>query len=232
METTHIMLEGRAIALAIRRLQHARRITLRLSAARDGIILTLPKRTPVAQGMDFFHSKRAWILEHVASDSGVSIRDGAIIPILGTDCIIRHRQGRGVTCLESRPEGNLLYIYGEPAFTQRRVCDFLKKHMLAHCTRRAKALATMIGKTVSGVRLRDMRACWGTCSAKGVLSFNWRLVFAPADVLDYLIAHEVAHLAEMNHSARFWKTVAILCPHAQTSRRWLRKEGHLLHRYG
>ena len=229
MEMTVIALQGRPIRLGIRRHAQARRISLRLSAARDSIILTLPRRASVASGLRFFHAKSAWILAHVEPESAIALADGAVIPILGENCVICHKQGRGIAAINDKSE---LHIYGDPAFTARRVRDFLKKHLLAECAQRAESMAAQLGKKPRDVKIRDTRSRWGSCSAKGGLTFNWRLVLAPTQVVDYLVAHEVAHLAEMNHGPRFWQVVEELCPHYKAARKWLKAEGHRLHRYG
>ena len=80
--------------------------------------------------------------------------------------------------------------------------------------------------------MRDTKSRWGSCSASGCLNFSWRLILAPPFVLDYLAAHEVAHLKEMNHSRRYWATLRKLCPHTDEAERWLKRHGTELHKYG
>jgi predicted metal-dependent hydrolase len=82
------------------------------------------------------------------------------------------------------------------------------------------------------VGLRDTTSRWGSCSSQGSLNFSWRLILAPAYVLDYLAAHEVAHLVHMNHSARFWKLTRKLCAETDRAEAWLKAHGKDLHRYG
>jgi len=228
METTQIPLDGRMIPLSIRRHRRARRISLRLSPARDGIVMTLPMRASVESGMRFFSDKAQWVLSNVDENAAIPLEDGMLIPLLGADYRIRRRDGRGVSHLAA---GELI-VFGAAQFTSRRVRDFLKKHLRGICLERAAAMAQQLGKKVSDVRIRHMGSRWGSCSAGGKLTFHWQLVFAPMEVALYLVAHEVAHLKEMNHSDRFWRTVAQLCPNAETPRRWLKKHGHTLHRFG
>jgi predicted metal-dependent hydrolase len=230
MEITHVRLGERVIAVSIQRHMRARRISLRLSPARDGIIMTLPRRAALTSGMEFFTSKSSWILANLDSEASVSFNDGSIIPMLGKTYTIRRTPGRGVSTLNE--ETAELHIYGSAEFTPRRVKDFLKKHLQHYAFERATERARILGKNVSEVRLRDTRSRWGSCTAKGKLTFNWRLVFAEPEIVNYLIAHEVAHLVEMNHSERFWHVVATLCPEHQSARAWLKKEGHRLHRFG
>jgi predicted metal-dependent hydrolase len=228
MDTTHVPLGGQIIPLAIRRHRRARRISLRLSPARDGIVMTLPQRASVTSGMDFLHSKAGWVLANVEPDKAVALADGAILCILGENCTIRRMEGRGLSGLS----GGELRIHSAPEFVARRVRDFLKKQLREACIARAQAMAAALGKTVREVKIRDTRSRWGSCSTDGTLTFHWQLVFAPAPILDYLVAHEVAHLKEMNHSARFWKVVGALFPDHARARKWLKREGHTLHRFG
>jgi len=228
----HIPLGERLIPLVIRRHTRAKRISLRISPAKDGIVMTLPKRASVHTGMKFFMSKTDWVLTHVEQSGVLALGDGVIIPIIGEAHTIRYIGGRGIAKLAVAEPGPELLIYGAASFTPRRVKDFLKKHLQAECAVRARAMAATIGKKLRDVKVRDTSSRWGSCTAGGSLTFNWRLVFAAPHILDYLIAHEVAHLAEMNHSAHFWAVVRELCPDYKAAREWLRKSGHILHRYG
>ena len=227
MEITHIPLGERMIPLSIRRHKRARRITLRLSAARDGVVMTLPRRASVESGMRFFSRQAQWVLDNVETSGSLSFTDGVVLPIMGQDITIRYSAGRGV----SEIKGAELHIHGNPEFLARRVKDFLKKYLQAECLEQARAMAEALGVTVREVRIRDTRSRWGSCSTGGNLTFNWRLVCAPPPVLHYLIAHEVAHLKEMNHSKRFWEVVASLSPDMAPARKWLKQNGHRLYRY-
>ena len=114
---------------------------------------------------------------------------------------------------------------------QRRLADELKRLRLASGLT-GRQIAERLGVTIRRVSVRDQATRWGSCSTTGVLSFSWRLVLAPRYVLDYLAAHEVAHLVEMNHSRRFWKLVSRICPDMQRAKVWLDVHGTDLHRYG
>ncbi len=93
---------------------------------------------------------------------------------------------------------------------------------------RAAHWAGLMGVGFSGIRIKDQRSLWGSCSRAGKLNFNWRLVMAPPEVLDYLVIHELAHLLEMNHSRRFWACVCVWCPGHKAFRKWLREHGQEL----
>jgi predicted metal-dependent hydrolase len=123
-------------------------------------------------------------------------------------------------------------VRGDPAHLPRRVRDHLTALAKRDFAARARAAATRIGKSVSRVGVRDPRSRWGSCSSKGSLSFSWRLVLAPDSVVDYVVAHEVAHLIEMNHGPRFWRLVASLVSDVDKSRAWLRRHRNELLSYG
>jgi len=114
----------------------------------------------------------------------------------------------------------------------RRVADWLKKSARAEISKRTELSAQSIGQRVARLSVRDTRTRWGSCSEDGHLSFSWRLILAPEMVLDYVVAHEVAHLAELNHGHSFWRLVDQLCPGNKVPRHWLKRYGATLHRYG
>jgi predicted metal-dependent hydrolase len=144
-----------------------------------------------------------------------------------------HRPGeRGVVWLEASERGPLICVSGERPHVARRVADFLKrearKDLEAAVARHSKRLGVKPRRIV----LRDTVSRWGSCSSTGGLNFSWRLILAPPFVLDYLAAHEVAHIVHMNHSPMFWKLTRRL--HSETDRAevWLKIHGPNLHRFG
>ncbi|MBI5245699.1 MAG: M48 family metallopeptidase [Elusimicrobia bacterium] len=94
---------------------------------------------------------------------------------------------------------------------------------------RAEFYAPLLGVTFGRISVKDQRSLWGSCTRAGNLNFSWRLALAPEPVLDYLVVHELAHRAQMNHSRRFWEVVERVCPSHRTHRRWLRKNGKALY---
>lgn len=110
--------------------------------------------------------------------------------------------------------------------------DYLKREARKDLHKASLAYAEELGVRVKRVSIRDQSSRWGSCTSAGSLSFSWRLILAPAYVLDYLAAHEVAHLVEMNHSPRFWRVVARICPSVERAKNWLDTYGNDLHRYG
>jgi predicted metal-dependent hydrolase len=159
---------------------------------------------------------------------------GTVIPLRGVAHRIVHRSGeRGTVWTETRDSGEkIVCVAGDVEFTDRRVHDFLKREARKELHKASMAYADALGVRVKRVSIRDQSSRWGSCTSAGSLSFSWRLVLAPPHVLDYLAAHEVAHLVEMNHSPRFWRVVDRVCDHVERAKRWLDTHGNDLHRYG
>jgi predicted metal-dependent hydrolase len=114
----------------------------------------------------------------------------------------------------------------------RRVRDYLVAQARSELASRARRLAARIGHNVARVSVRDTKSRWGSCSGRGNLSFSWRLILVPEPVIDYVVAHEVAHLAEMNHGPRFWRLVESLSPDSAAPRAWLKRHRNRLLSYG
>lgn len=232
MDTARVVLEvgGRGLSVLLRRSGSARRMSLRVLPSGEGVVLVLPMGARVADGLDFARSKAGWIENRlVRLPERVPFEEGAVVPLLGVPHTIRHRPDarRGVWA-----EEDILHISGRPEHLSRRLADWLKREARDVIAPRAHLHAATLGKQVNRISLRDPRSRWGSCTSGGDLSFSWRLVLAPLPVLEYVVAHEVAHLVEMNHSEAFWRIVAGLVPDVGASRSWLRSRGGELHRFG
>jgi predicted metal-dependent hydrolase len=217
--------------VTIRVSARARRLLLRVDAASRTVELVLPRGIGAEQGLRFVASHRGWITERLgALPQPVPFADGAIVPVLGTPHRIRRETDRSAPTV-TIADGEIR-VRGEEAHIARRVRDCLVRLAKEEMARRAQNHAARIGKTVARVSVRDTKSRWGSCSGSGNLSFSWRLVFAPEAVIDYVVAHEVAHLAEMNHGPRFWRVVASLTPEHATARAWLKRHRSRLLSYG
>ncbi|MBF0355672.1 MAG: M48 family metallopeptidase [Alphaproteobacteria bacterium] len=226
----NITLGQATLPLEILRRKGAVNMTLRLDPCSDTVRLVLPKGVPLAEGLSFVEQRREWLLGHLERlTPRVAFADGSVIPILGRPHMIHSRPDarRGVWI-----EAATLCVSGSPEYLQRRVRDFLKEMSRNEITRNARDKAHQIGADIGRITLKDTRGRWGSCTPEGDLSFSWRLLLAPPYVLDYVVAHEVAHLRELNHSARFWRLVAKLTLHMAEAKSWLRRHGASLHRYG
>jgi predicted metal-dependent hydrolase len=211
------------IAITLRRNARARRFSLRVGADGGRVTLTLPARAREAEAMAFARSQEGWLRATLARmPVATAVGPGSLIPVEGAVLCLTMAPGR------LRIEGGALLVPGDPAQAGARVAAWLKVMARTRLAAAADRHAAALGRPYSRLTLRDARSRWGSCSAQGALMFNWRLVMAPPAVLDYVAAHEVAHLAEMNHSPAFWAVVARLCPDWQARRAWLRANGGTL----
>jgi predicted metal-dependent hydrolase len=160
----------------------------------------------------------------------VAFAEGAIVPVLGVPHRIR-RESDPTAPPVAIVDGEIR-VRGEPEHVARRVRDYLVRLARQELARRARHYAERVGKPVTRVSVRDTKSRWGSCSSTGALSFSWRLVMAPEPVVDYVVAHEVAHLVEMNHGPRFWKLVRTMSPDCTTPRAWLKRHRTELLSYG
>ena len=217
--------------LTIRVNPRARRLLLRIDAAERAVELILPRGVPAEHGLRFLRAQRGWIAARLeALPRPVAFVEGAIVPVLGAPHRIR-RESDPAAPPVAIIDGEIR-VRGEPAHLGRRVRDHLIALARQELTRRARLYAAQIGKHIARVTVRDTKSRWGSCSAAGCLSFSWRLVLAPESIVDYVVAHEVAHLAEMNHGPRFWRVVKTLTPDCAAPRAWLNRHRNLLLSYG
>jgi predicted metal-dependent hydrolase len=221
------------IALTIRISSRARHIGLRIDPRLGGAELVLPKGVSKKRGLSFARSKTDWLLDHLAAlPAPVLFADGADIPYLGLPHRIRHIPQASFRRRPVWREEGYVFVSGETAHIARRVQDWLKAEARREMTARALACAAALEVVVKSITLRDPHSRWGSCSTRGILSFSWRLILAPENVLDYVVVHEVAHLAELNHGPKFWALVESRIADVGTARDWLRLHGASLHRFG
>jgi predicted metal-dependent hydrolase len=234
-QTLDIMFDGSAYRVRLRRHRQARRYTLRIQAATREVVLTIPLRGSLKEARDFAQKQGGWIAARLGRlPEAAPFADGAVVPLRGEPHRIAHRRGlRGTVWIETDSAGELLLcVAGQVPHIDRRIEDFLRREAKRDLEAASLRFANELGLAVRRVTLRDQSSRWGSCSTTGMLSYSWRLILAPSHVLDYLAAHEVAHLVEMNHSARFWRLVQRLCPDHMRAKTWLDVHGADLHRYG
>ena len=215
------------VDVELRRSARARRFSLRVSRLDGRVTLSLPLAAREAEAMKFLSAQEGWLRAALARMPGIAVVGiGSVLPVEGRMLTLVSGPGRSV-----RVEGDSLISPGDPARAGARALAYLKvlarDRLVAACDLHAGRL----GRRFSKLSLRDTRSRWGSCTSDGALMFSWRLVMAPSAVLDYVAAHEVAHLAQMNHSAAFWAVVDGLCPGYAAHRAWLRGEGQTLHGY-
>jgi len=222
--------QGVRIPLVVRRSQRARRIALKVDERAGAIELVVPRGASVAEALDFARTEADWVSTKLnALPARVAFADGAVVPVRGRPHAIRHhdRLRGGVWA-----EDGLLSVACAPDHLSRRVQDWFKTEARRIIVPMTHDKAAVLAKRPGRIGFRDQKARWGSCSERGDLSFNWRIVMAPEPVLDYVVAHEVAHLVEMNHSKAFWSLVERLTAHRRDGLAWLKTHGNTLHRYG
>ena len=198
-------------AIRLRRHRRARRYTLRIHPTDREAILTMPPRGTLVEAKEFARLHGGWIAARLGRlPKAAPFHAGTVVPLRGVPHRIVHRAGeRGTVWTETRDSGEkILCVAGGVEHMDRRVHDFLKREARKDLHKASLAYAEDLGVRVKRVSIRDQSSRWGSCTSAGSLSFSWRLILAPPYVLDYLAAHEVAHLVEMNHSARFWRVSA------------------------
>jgi predicted metal-dependent hydrolase len=221
--------------VTVRRHRRARRYTLRIHATRREAILSMPLRGSLSDAKAFAQRHGPWLAERLHKlPDGIAFADGGVLPLRGEPHRIAHRpRARGTVWRECGDDGaNLLCVAGDGAHTSRRVKDYLKREARRDLAIAARRYADALDVKYKRISVRDQSSRWGSCNSDGVLSFSWRLILAPPFVLDYLAAHEVAHLVEMNHSVRFWRLVDRICPETERAKAWINTHGNDLHRYG
>ena len=228
-----LKIDGATVALLVRRHPQARRMILRLNEQGTGAVVTIPKYVSFQDGVDMAARKTDWIKRQlVKRPQTVVFADGIEIPYLGTPHIVHHvPTGRGV-----RQIGSEIHVAGRPEHFNRRLTDWLKAQARSEISARAHEKAADVERRINRISIRDTRSRWGSCGTGGTLNFSWRLVLAPEHVLDYVVAHEVAHLVHHNHGDRFWALTDSLTAgppgRMNEARDWLSAFGRDLHRYG
>lgn len=219
----------------VKRSTRARRV--RLEMRREyGLVVVIPRTYPVERVTEVLRAKQRWVLRNLARQSqpcpllgGQGIKFGDVVSYLGRSLKVVAGKNRGVEC--ARLERNRLIVNGVPF--GKEVGSVLEQWYRAQA---AELIQEKVGKwgaelglNHTKVTIRGQKSRWGSCSRKGNLSFNWKLMMAPEAVIDYVVIHELAHLKEMNHSKRFWQLVAQHCPEWRECKKWLRTHEAELH---
>jgi predicted metal-dependent hydrolase len=215
-----VHIAGRSLEVEVRRHPGARRYTLRLAS--DGRLrLTVPRWASISEGLRFVAGQAAWIQRERLRQA------------------VRHAPWRHGTTIWHRGARTMLTVsegwarFGTPPvsvpISSPDVRDAVETHLRAEAVAtlpaRCLELADRHGLSITSVRVRNQRSRWGACSARGAITLNWRLIQMPSAVADYVILHELMHLKQPNHSRRFWREVAAVCPEWREAERWLRTWG-------
>jgi predicted metal-dependent hydrolase len=215
-----------AIRVQFRQNARARRLSLRVARNGGGVTLTAPMGVSLAAAKGFAIDKQDWLRRTLdGQPEQIVVAPGVQIPVEGRVLPVTVGPGkRGARVLDDRIE----VAVARPGPRIVAALKLLARDRLAAASGR---YAAQLGRSHGRITLRDTRSRWGSCGPTGDLMYSWRLIMAPTEVLEYVAAHEVAHLVEMNHSAAFWSVTAGLCPDYKRHRRWLRDHGAELQRY-
>ena len=223
-------------AVEVRRHAGARRLTLRVSRTRRAVIVTLPLQCDLGEAGNFLNRNIDWVRDRLDSlPQPVAFAHGAFMPLRGeTHRLVFNKSSgrRGVVWRHANGAFPELIVCGDAEHGRRRLTDWLAEQAKSDLNERVAHHAMALDVEPKRIAVRDQASRWGSCSTTRVLSFSWRLILAPPAILDYVAAHEVAHLTEMNHGPRFWSLVRKTYPDLDEAKRWLQIYGLDLHRYG
>jgi predicted metal-dependent hydrolase len=210
----------------------AKRMALRVDIHKRVVNLVLPKRASLRTAYLFAYEHRLWIREKVKSfPAQVTYQNGVIIPLLGKDREILLDYDPALKTTSIQLTGNVITVSSnkeDPSLRIRRFLIDLAKEELSSLSHEKAAL---IGKKVRAVSVRDTSSRWGSCTSEGKLSYSWRLIFAPREAFDYVVAHEVAHLKHLDHSPAFWHVCEDLSADYSAGKTWMKRHSQDLIRY-
>ena len=226
-------IDGRRVPVKLIVNPRARHVSVRIDPTRREAIATAPSKRHLKHAAQFAVERAGWIAHELARlPQGVSLTPGSRIPLRGEDHLLVYEHGRAPPRIEPGAPSRLIAPAPDAALFESRVLRFLKDQARLDLIDRVATHAVTLGVRPVRLQVKELRSRWGSCSTDGVLAFSWRLILAPSFVLDYLAAHEVAHLREMNHSRRFWAHVRRCLPDYERGRQWLHEHGCALHAVG
>jgi predicted metal-dependent hydrolase len=225
MNKRSIEISGLPRQLVVRENARAKKLILRYDSQNDYPIMTVPLGTSEAQVRKFANRHISWILEQIDNAQGNLIGHSDQIPFLGTSKTLDFTDSppRRVTLEDDR-----IVVGGPIDQAGPRLERWLRAQAKNQLTKACQRYAEQISAEYSRISVGDMKSRWGSCSSKGTLRFSWRLIMAPEEILNYVAAHEVCHLREMNHSPAFWAWVAECMPDYQSRRKYLKQQGQSL----
>ncbi len=225
-----VKIDGKTISYTLRKSARARHVWLRLGIG-TGLEVVAPARMPLKELDQILANKRAWIERHMTlpkTERPLRLRplgNGSKIKYLGEERLLRVRINGSAGSV--RMAGDEVFMEaptpGGPEVVKELLEEWYKKMARKVIIEKIRKLSN--GRKIGRVAIRDQKTRWGSCSAKGNLSFNWRLVMAPPRVIDYLIIHELTHIEQPDHSKKFWARVAAQCPDYEEREAWLKTHG-------
>ncbi len=233
MKRALLSIDGRAVTITLKANPRARRYIVKVHPSTGEVSVVAPDSRSLERALDFAREERDWIAQRLAHvPKPVPLARGKPIMFRGQEHLIRlGARGRKPVWIDYQAHRPTIRVSGTPEEAARALRDWLKQEARRRIEERVAEYARILGVKPKRIILRDTSSRWGACTSARNLSFSWRLVLAPAFVLDYVVAHEVAHLREMNHAPRFWRLIEYLVNDIERPQRWLGKNGALLHRY-
>ena len=205
-----------------------KRLNLRIDHKTRSAVLSMPKWCNKKTAFDFVSAHLSWIEEKLASLLALkNFEDGQKLCLFGKPLTICHRPDFGAP----QRVGDTLFVGGQKAFLHRRIKDYIKREAKKEFLSRSQLLAQKLGCTLKGVSIKDTKSRWGSCSSRQHINYSWRIALAPTETIDYLMAHETAHLKNPNHSKVFWETVQSLCTDFTKGKTWLETNANQLYEY-
>lgn len=228
-----LRIDGEAVAVTVRHNPRARRIIIKVHPSTGEVTVVTPSRRTFDHALNFARSESDWIARRLAKvPRGIELELGAIVLFRGEEHLVTPGAcGPGPVWIEQADGAKFIRVSGRAEHAPRRLIDFFKREARKMLGVRTAELAEHVGIAPKRITVRDTVSRWGSCSTERSLSFSWRLILAPQFVLDYVVAHEVAHLRHINHGPRFWQLVRKLTQDADAAQAWLARNGPLLHRY-
>ena len=203
----------------------------------NGVEVVIPRRMALRHVEPFVQEKRAWIertlrrIKTAEEGSGIRLEDGGSVPYLGEELELWVDVEPGRVRPHVARRGDVLHVKvgadgGEPL--REALESWYRRRARAEVAPRLDAACARAGQSYERLTIRGQRTRWASCSSSGTMSFNWRLLLAPAEILEYVVEHEVAHLDVLDHSQRFWRLLARRSPRYREHERWLRRHGPAL----
>ncbi|SRR5258706_7209009 len=228
-----LKIDGRTVEVTLKSDPRAHRFIVKVDPTTGEVSVVSPSVRSFDRALDFARKEKEWIAGRLANvPAQVCLAPGESVMLKGVEHVIRPGEaGNRPVWVDRDAQRPTIRVAGRDEHVERRVVDWLKREARKRIEDRVAEYAFALGVSPKRITIRDTSSRWGSCSSTRSLSFSWRLILAPPRVLDYVVAHEVAHLRELNHEPRFWRLVETLVPDVAKNQDWLAENGALLHRY-
>lgn len=230
---TEINIGATSAPIVARVNRRAKTLIVKVDPVTGEILVTAPSKRAIPEAIAFAQERADWIAGQMKSALRAKpFEPGAVVPYRGVDHLIVHEGGPRTPVSADYTLGPAIRVGGDEAHINRRLTDWLKNQARKILNERVDYYSAHLGKKRGPIRVRDMRTRWGSCTSEGAMSFSWRLILTPPEILDYVAAHECAHLVHMNHSRAFWRLLATLDVDARAASDWFDEHGQQLFAYG